>query len=815
MKPVFRHPAQAARVASSPAIKQAQAKFNQALTLHQSGQRAPARNLYQEVLKLQPAHFDALHCMGVLAYQDRDPATSVAWIDKALALNPRYAPAHNNRGAALKDLGQWDAALASYDRAIALDAHYAEAWNNRAVVLRELGQHQAAIDSYRVAIKHKANYADAWNNLGNALAHLTQYEAALEHYEQAVGCKPDHADAWYNRGNSLARLGRYAEAVKSHDKAIALKPGHADAFNNRGTALASLGEHQAAVESYDRTLALRPDHADAHHNRGAALAALARYAEAVDSYDRAIGLRPAHPDANFHRAAAQAALGLHAEALAGFDQAIALRPDHAEAWNGRGSALGALKNYAAAIESYRRAIALKPGDAHAWYHQGIALNRLEEHQQAIECYDQVIAGGCEFLAEAHNNRGNAFLALQQHQAAMDSYDKALACRPDYTDAWYNRGNALVALQQHQAAIDSYEQAIALQPDNASAWSNRGNTLTQLMQHRAALESYEKAIAADPAHADAQVGLGLCLLQLGKFERGWKQYEWRWEDAMLKKSARNFSQPRWLGAESLHGKTILLHAEQGLGDTLQFCRYAGMVSALGARVILEVQPPLVGLLDGLDGAAQVLARGQPLPDIDCHCPLLSLPLALGTTLHEIPSGKAYLRAPAHKLAHWKQRLGETNRPRVGLVWSGNATHKNDHNRSLGLSDLIAHLPHAFDYISLQKEFRLADRQTLEQHPQILRLDQEIQDFTDTAALCELVDVVISVDTSVAHLAGALGCPAWIALPFNPDWRWMLNRNDSPWYDAVTLYRQQISGQWGPVLQRMAADLGRLPARGSAA
>ncbi len=742
VKPVFRNPAQSARVVASPAAKQAQARFNQALALHQNGQLAPAKALYQEVLKLQPAHFDALHCMGVLVYQSRDPAAAVTWLDKALALNPRYAPAHNNRGAALKDLAQWDAALASYDRAIALHPGYAEAWNNRAVVLRELGQHQAAIDSYRVAIKHKADYADAWNNLGNVLAHLMQHEAALANYEQAVRFKPDHADAWYNRGNTLVQLERYAAAVESHDRAVSLKPGHADAFNNRGTALAAMGEHQAAIGSYERALALRPDHADAHYNRGIAL--------------------------------------------------------------------GELKNHAEAIKSYVSAIALKPTYAPAWHNQGVALGQLKAHQEAIQCYDRVIALGGELLAKAHNNRGNALAALHRHQAAIDSYEQALACGPDYVDPYYNRGNAQGFLQQHQLAIDSYDQAIALQPEHASAWSNRGHALTQMMQHGAALESYGKAIAADPNHGGAQLGLGLSLLQQGEFARGWKHYEWRWEDEALKKVARNFSQPLWTGSEPLQGKTILLHAEQGFGDTLQFCRYAKMIGALGARVVVEVQPELLGLLGGLDGAAQVLAKGQPLPDFDCHCPLLSLPLALGTTLDNLPSGKPYLSAPAHKVVQWTQRLGQKTRPRVGLVWSGNAVHKNDRNRSLTLAELIVHLPDAFDYFSLQKEFRPDDRHTLEQHPHILRLDQEIGDFTDTAALCALMDVVISVDTSVAHLACAMGKPVWIALPLNPDWRWLLQRSDTPWYPSATLYRQEAAGDWDGVFRRIRADLEALAA-----
>ena len=248
MKPVFRHPAQAGRAAAARRPNRPRRDSARRWPCTRAASMRRRGRLYEEVLKLQPAHFDALHLMGVLVYQAQDPAAAVEWMDKALAVNARHAPAHNNRGAALKDLGQWDAALASYDKAIALKADYAEAWNNRAVVLRELGQHQAAHGQLPGAIARKADYADAWNNLGNALAHLKQYGAALENYDQAVRFKPDYADAWYNRGNTLAQLGRYAAAVESHDRAIALKAGHADAFNNRGTALAAMGEHQAAIE---------------------------------------------------------------------------------------------------------------------------------------------------------------------------------------------------------------------------------------------------------------------------------------------------------------------------------------------------------------------------------------------------------------------------------------------------------------------------------------------------------------------------------------------------------------------------------------
>ena len=263
-------------------------------------------------------------------------------------------------------------------------------------------------------------------------------------------------------------------------------------------------------------------------------------------------------------------------------------------------------------------------------------------------------------------------------------------------------------------------------------------------------------------------------------------------------------------EPLQGTTILLHTEQGFGDTLQFCRYAKEVAALGARVVLEVQPALLGLLQELEGVSQLVGRGQPLPPFGYHCPLMSLPLAFNTRLHSIPPVAAGLRgakAVTGRIAAWDARLGVKTRPRVGLSWSGSPTHKNDHNRSLALGDLLAALPQGVQYVSLQKELREADAKTLAARPDLLHVGDELHDFTDTAALCGLMDRVISVDTSVAHLAGSLGCKTWVLLPFNPDWRWMLERSDTPWYPDVVLYRQETFGNWSGVLKTLGEDLAR--------
>jgi len=257
---------------------------------------------------------------------------------------------------------------------------------------------------------------------------------------------------------------------------------------------------------------------------------------------------------------------------------------------------------------------------------------------------------------------------------------------------------------------------------------------------------------------------------------------------------------------------LLYSEQGLGDAMQFCRFATAVADRGATVILEVQAPLASLLASVNGVSRVIVEKSPLPEFDLRCPLLSLPLALKTTIDTIPAATPYLRSDAAKVAWWRTRLGDRGNPRIGLAWSGNPKQGNDHNRSTRLADWIDHLPPEFEYFCLQKEIRPADEEILAANPWISRLEDELHDFSDTAALCECLDLVISVCTSMAHLSGALGRPTWVLLPFNPDWRWLLDRGDSPWYPTAKLYRQQASGDWKGVFARVAADLRKIAVDG---
>ncbi|MDP3170329.1 MAG: tetratricopeptide repeat protein [Polaromonas sp.] len=641
------------------------------------------------------------------------------------------------------------------------------------LALHQRGQLAEARACYLQVLKLHPRHFDAMHLLGVVAAQTKNFAQALELFDRAIEIDARHAFAFNNRGNVLRDLGQSETAIASYDKAITLQAGYAEAHNSRGSALMDLAKPQDALQSYDQAIAVKADYAEAHTNRGNALLALMRPKDAIESYNRA----------------------------------IALKPDYAEAYSNRGAALVALKQFSTAIESYGQAIACKPDYAQAYYNRGNAFRELKQPQAALESYDKAIAFRADY-AQAHNNRGSALRELGRFEAALESYDQAITFKPDYAEAHNNRGNALSDMRRFDEALESYDQAIAFKPDYAEAYNNRASALRDLQQPQAAMPCYDKAIALQPGYAKAHLNRSMCLLQMGDFEHGWESYEWRWEDEALQKTRRQFTQPLWLGKQPLGGKTILLHAEQGFGDTLQFCRYARLVNDLGARVVLEVQAPLAGLLDGLDGVAQVLRRGEPLPAFDCHCPLLSLPLAFETRLDMLPGGQGYLRPPPDKLAQWAARLGEKSEPRVGLVWSGSVTHKNDRNRSVRLSEWVTFLPPGLQYVSLQKEIRTGDKQTLALNPHIMQLDEEIRDFADTAALCELMDVVVSVDTSVAHLAGALGKPVWIALPLNPDWRWLLDRSDSPWYPGVTLYRQDTAGVWDGVFCRIAAALATL-------
>lgn len=508
----------------------------------------------------------------------------------------------------------------------------------------------------------------------------------------------------------------------------------------------------------------------------------------------------------FNEAVAFHKAGRAADAEAKCREVLRLEPENFNALHLAGLIAFQTADSARAVELIGAALRIYPEMPLAYNNLAAALLDLGQYDDALVQSERAIALRPEFPG-AHITRGHALRGLKRSGEALASYERALALRPD-AEADNSRGIALAGLGRHEEALNAFAQALALNPSHVGAHHNRGVALRDMHRHDEALTALANAVAVDPEHADSHWEASLTHLQMGNFDAGWKGYEWRWNTKSLSAAARAFPQPLWRGDEPIAGKTILIHAEQGLGDTIQFCRYAAVLTARGAKVVLEVQRPLAALMKSLEGTAQIVVQGETLPAFDVHCPLMSLPLACRTTLADIPASPRYLHAPGDKIAAWQVRLGAKTKPRVGLVWSGNPNHKLDHARSIALHDVAATLPDGCDYFSLQTETRAADAVVLRARRDIRDLGPDLKDFTDTAAVCELMDVVVTVDTSVAHLAGALGKPTWLLLAYTPDWRWLLARADSPWYPSLKLYRQEKRGDWSNVLARVNADLARL-------
>jgi tetratricopeptide (TPR) repeat protein len=503
-----------------------------------------------------------------------------------------------------------------------------------------------------------------------------------------------------------------------------------------------------------------------------------------------------------------------------FDAAIRLESSNAAAHCNRGTVLLELNELPAALASYDRAIALKADYAVAYSNRGNVLRKLKRWDEALASYDRATAIN-PLHAEVHCNRGNVLKEVGRLEAALVSYNEAIRINSSLADAYSNRGTVQRILEQFDEALASYDRAIAINPRLAEAHCNRGLLLHDLGRHPAALQSFGHAIAIKPDFAEAHTNRSMTLLALGDYASGWLEYEWRWRTELYSREERHFGRPLWLGKESLAGKTILLHGEQGFGDMLQFCRYASLLAKLGAAVILEVPGPLKSLLASTDGVTRCIVPKDTLPEFDYHCPLMSLPLAFNSTLSNLPAHIPYLHASPEKTLRWQEKLGARRKPRIGLVWSGGVRPHQPHlwhvnrRRNIPLAQLAALLRPDMEFYSLQKgelaEAELAEFAAKNAHgPQLITMVDELLDFSDTAALVANLDLVVTVDTAMAHLAAALGKPVWILNRFDACWRWLVDRSDSPWYPTAKLYRQHRSGDWEGVLRQVAEDLSQIAA-----
>lgn len=597
-----------------------------------------------------------------------------------------------------------------------------------------------------------------------------KFKEAESSYIQVLKIEPNQFEALQLLGTLFGQMGKYNESIEILSKFIKIYPNHASSHNNYGMALQKINCLDKAVFHFEKAIFLNQNLAEAYNNLGNVLQEMERFEESIENCNRAISIKSNFPEAYNNLGNAFFKMNQFQDALSSYKKAISFNSYFAEAFNNLGNCLREMLFFKEALFSYDQALQINPNYPEAYFNKGETLRKQNLFKEALDCFNSAINSNPTF-AEAFNSKGLALFALRNFDLAQENYNKAILIKPNYAEPYNNLGIVLQEL---------------------------GNLIE-------ATAHYEKAIFIKSEFAEAHLNLAMCRLLKKDFKNGWFGYEWR-RQVVKDLHDKYLERPNWNGVDSIENKTILLYAEQGIGDTIQFCRYIKLVSKLGARIILEVQEPLVDLLIQVEGVSQIVTQGNNLPEADYQCSLMSLPLAFNTTQKNIPSSTPYLNSDKNKVDKWKNYLGRKTKPRIGLVWSSASSFVNDSKRSLTLSELLSALPKdRFEYICLQKEIQLVDQEVLLRNPQIRFFGSKLENFTDTAALIDCVDLVVSTCTSVPHLSGALGKETWLLIPYMPDWRWQLSENKTLWYPSFTLYRQSIVDKWDEVLLNLYKDL----------
>ncbi|MBV9458779.1 MAG: tetratricopeptide repeat protein [Bradyrhizobium sp.] len=612
--------------------------------------------------------------------------------------------------------------------------------------------------------------------------------------------------AYFEAGLRLLRAGQLPDAEQCGRQALTIDQGHADSLHLMGMLCVASKQYDLAIEWFAMAIRQKGDVADYFINLGMALQRKERFDEAIRSYDRALILDPERIETWLSMAELLLRQERFEEAIKSFDRAVTLDNERADIWYRMGEVLQQQKRTDEAVLSFDQALKVKPDHREAANASGLLYFEAKRYEEALARFTTSI--------EIDPGQAGAFNFINRCQWPMRRFDDALATArkahelaPDDPEITKNVGLILQKLDRHEEALPWFDKALALRADFASALDDRATTLFALRRIDEALASVDRAIALAPDCPDHRWNRSLLQLLVGNFDEGWQGREWGRQSKLVSFVDRKFEQPHWFGEQPIAGETILLHSDEGLGDTIQYSRYAAMVARLGAHVILEVQAPLQALLTDLDGVSLCLPKDAELPAFDLHCPIGGLPLAFKTRLDSIPASLSYLPPlPQARLSAWQERLGAHDRLRVGLVWSGNPLHTNDRNRSMSLRQMSAIFDDRARFYSLQKEPRPEDKAALSERSDLIDLTEHLTDFVETAALISHLDLVITVDTSVAHLAAALGRPTWILLPHTPDYRWMLDRDDSPWYPSVRLFRQDARRTYDTALARVREELG---------
>jgi tetratricopeptide (TPR) repeat protein len=697
--------------------------------------------------------------------------------------------------------------------------------------LHEQGHLEDAQQCYIRILEQHPQHCTALHLFGITLYQQTRYTESEFILQQAQALAPDNSDVISDRGAALLAKKEYTEALMCFEQAISLSPHMAAALNNEGIALQHLQRIDEAKASWHALLALQPDHKDGLINLGCLFREQGQTADALEWFGLLLQYYPQEATSWLQMAKALSQAKLNEQALHYIQQALLLSPEDPNCLSEKGTILRCLRRYAEALACYQAVAAIEPDSADADSNCGVILDDLKRHHEAAIYYQQALKKqpthrnalfSFAVNQEKQGFRDQALAAFQQlndhdpkhvsawqgqaglllHQRrlndALGCYRRALMLDPQNADLWHDSAIVLRDMQRHWLALSCLWRAIQLRPHFASALNTHGMMLYELHQFDDAMADFQRAQELAPELTETYWNQAHCHLMQGHLLLGWQLYESRWPWLHENSKQRQWHQPQWRGEEFSFGQTILLHAEQGYGDTIQFCRYASLVAKRGVRVILEVPPVLHDLLAGLPGI-ELIQRGDALPEHDWQCPLMSLPLAFATTLASIPAATGYLHFPN------KNTSMSGTRPRIGFVWAGNAKHHNDRARSIPLEKFQPLLTAVTaEYVCLQQPLSRPIKQKLETF-NVSFPNKPLIDFAATAAEINDLDLVITVDTAVAHLAGAMGKEVWILLAYNNDWRWMIGRNDSPWYHSARLFRQPILGDWQSVIADVSQAL----------
>ena len=733
-------------------------ELQRGLALHQQGDLLKAGEVYREILTCDPDQVDALNLLGVVMQAANDLDLAEDLLKRAIKLDPKYFAPHANLGNALQATGRILEAIEAFQKALALNPKSIE----------------------------------TLNNLASALNETEQFDSAQRASDEALLLEPAFPQALINKGNSLSGLEQTEEAILCYREALEMSPDNDEALFNLGNAYVDIEDYDAAIIVYGKAVELDPENAEKQYNFGNALLQKGQYSECLKPFEIAIALNPGYVDALCNYASALQAIGQTEKMASHLQELLKQASKHQEA--------GTLSEASAL---YREVIEYQPAQVYALHMLGVVTYQLGSPHEAKQLLTKAIKIEPN-NADIHNNLALILSENSLKLEALNHLNRAIELCPDLTEAFYNRGINLQAIDYLDEAESDFLEAIRLQPNHIEALYSLG--VTQQMQNRLgeAIQTLKNGIKVEPNNPNLHWNLSLALLQNGEFEEGWREYEWRWKMPKFSVFFREVAAPIWDG-QALAGKTLYIHAEQGLGDTIHFARYVPLAAKGGTKVIFECVPALISLLAGSLGSEDITVVSDAPVNCDAHAPLLSLPGILKTNLDTIPSEIPYLNPPPERVLKWSDAIREGSGTKVGLVWAGNTTYQNDFRRSIPfeLISEILNIP-GFRFYSLQIE-RLEAATAAINDGIMVDIGTGFSDFSDTASVISQLDLVISVDTSVAHLAGALGVPVWILLPRASDWRWLLNRSDSPWYPTMRLFRQPSPGEWEPVIREVTTAL----------